>query len=30
MAANGIKLSLYIGPVPIAAPREVVEALHSV
>lgn len=30
MAANGIQLSLYIGPVPIAAPREVVEALHSV
>jgi hypothetical protein len=25
--ATGVKLSLYIGPVPIAAPREVVEAL---
>ena len=30
MAANGIQLSLFIGPVPVAAPREVVDALHSV
>jgi hypothetical protein len=30
MSANGIQLSLRIGPVPIPAPREVVEALHSV
>ena len=30
MSANGIQLSLFIGPAPVAAPREVVEALHSV
>lgn len=30
MSANGIQLSLRIGPVPIPAPREVVEALQSV